>query len=144
MRDGTYPALKECVDPEKTSFFSLSNDNDSYFNHLCWKNHHKEMICCLKPLGCIFLVNNHHMLHCIFDMTALLIYKYSHNTYTRHCTTHWTNMNLFSAHSRAPTHKEGTALLMMLPGTVRSSGQFKVTERERSRARLQTQSSLCP
>ena len=99
------------------------------------------MIWCLKPLGCIFLVNNHHMLHCLFDMTDLLIYKYSQSTYTGHCTRHWANMNLFSAHSPAPTHKAGTVLLMMLPGTVRSSGQFKVTETASGRAR---KSSLCP
>lgn len=55
---------------------------------------------------------------CIFDMTALLTYKYSQGSYTRCCTRHWANMNLFSAHSPAPTHKAGTVLLMMLPGTV--------------------------
>lgn len=80
---------------------------------------------------------------CIFDMTALLTYKYSQGSYTRCCTRHWANMNLFSAHSPAPTHKAGTVLLMMLPGTVRSSGQFKVTETASGGARIQTQSSLC-
>ena len=132
-----------CRHPEN-QIFCLSNDNVPYFNHLCWKNHHKEMICCLN-LSDAFSLRTVTMC-CIAYLTPLLylFYKYSHSTCTRRCSRHWTNINLVNPHSSIPTHEEGTVLQMTPPGTVRSRGQFKVTQAVSGRARSQTQSGLCP